>query len=154
MFESAIKAAPFQQGGLHFYLNLGTLGDLPKDSSVPEAIRYADWDDPSDDAVNALKDAGYTGVQGGNPEKLLAQGLGCTVGGEVRELGHLDDWALRAKAMGAQAMTVHAGWGLENDAQIDELCRYIIAKSQQLELPISIESHRATFTQDYQRTLN
>lgn len=149
MLQHAIKAAPFQQGGLHFYLNLGTLGDLPETSSVPDVIRQADWDNPRAEAAAALKAAGYTGVQGGDPQKLFQHKLGCTVGGEVRELGYLDEWAPKATAMGAQAMTVHVGWGLESDEQIDALCQYIIEKSQELDLPISVESHRATFTQDY-----
>lgn len=50
-------------------------------------------------------------------------------------------------------MTLHVGSGLENDDVIDALLEDIIAAADALQFPISVETHRATITQDMWRTV-
>ena len=71
----------------------------------------------------------------------------------IRQPGDLDEPAKIAQDVGAQAMTVHAGGGFETDDQVDRICEDIIALTERLDFPISIETHRATCTQDIERTL-
>jgi hypothetical protein len=50
-------------------------------------------------------------------------------------------------------LTVHAGWGLENDDEVFRLVEAILAASDHYRIPIFIETHRATITQDIWRTV-
>ena len=52
-----------------------TLSDIPESSTLPDIIRQANWDEPAAEAVAALREAGYEGVQGGNAKALAAHGL-------------------------------------------------------------------------------
>jgi hypothetical protein len=54
---------------------------------------------------------------------------------------------------GDQCLTVHAGWGIEDDAEVFRLVEAILAASQKHRLPVFIETHRATITQDMWRTV-
>ena len=61
--------------------------------------------------------------------------------------------AARHAARGDLCITVHAGWGLEDDNDIFRLVEAILAASDRHRLPIFIETHRATVTQDIWRTV-
>lgn len=54
---------------------------------------------------------------------------------------------------GDQCITVHAGWGLEDQDQVFRLVEAILVASIQHRLPTFIETHRATITQDLWRTV-
>ena len=56
-------------------------------------------------------------------------------------------------ALGHDCLTVHAGWGLEDDDEADRLVGAILDASQRHGLPVFIETHRATITQDLWRTV-
>jgi hypothetical protein len=48
---------------------------------------------------------------------------------------------------------VHAGWGIEDDGKVFRLVEAILTASEKHRLPIFIETHRATITQDMWRTV-
>src|SRR4029079_18276957 len=49
--------------------------------------------------------------------------------------------------------TLHVGWGMEDDVEIDRVVGDIINASTKYDLPLYIETHRATITQDLWRTV-
>lgn len=126
-------------------LNLGTLSEPPAWSTQPRAEGRA--------LLEAIKAAGYQGVQGGDPALCRAVGLGCTGGGRVNKPGEIAPLAAKWKQAGLEACTLHVGWGHEDDATADQLVREIIKASRDEDLPIYIETHRATITQDTWRTV-
>jgi hypothetical protein len=54
---------------------------------------------------------------------------------------------------GDLCLTVHAGWGIEDDDEVFRLVEAILVASEKTRLPIFIETHRATVTQDMWRTV-
>lgn len=64
-----------------------------------------------------------------------------------------DAIAARHIARGDICLSVHAGWGLEDDDAIFRLVEAILTASLRHHLPIFIETHRATITQDIWRTV-
>lgn len=54
---------------------------------------------------------------------------------------------------GDSCISVHVGWGTEDDAEIDRLVEATLDASSRCALPIFIETHRATITQDMWRTV-
>ena len=64
-----------------------------------------------------------------------------------------DEIAARHAARGDLCLTVHAGWGLEDDAAVFRLVEAILKASDRHAIPIFIETHRATITQDMWRTV-
>ncbi len=126
-------------------LNLGTIGKLPVWSQAPHGDQRS--------ILTAVKAAGYRGTQGGDPVLSRELGLGCTTGGRVNKPGEIAPLAARWKQAGYEAASLHVGWGHESDAEIDVLVREILAASANEDLPITIETHRATITQDTWRTV-
>jgi hypothetical protein len=126
-------------------LNLGTLADLPEWSSAPKAEGKA--------LLEAIKEAGFKGVQGGDPDLCRDVGLACTAGGRINDVGEAHDLAKRLKSDGYEAATVHVGWGIEDDATVDGLLEDIINASVKYDFPLYVETHRATITQDIWRTV-
>lgn len=126
-------------------LNLGTLNTLPAWSAAPRGDHR--------DILTAVKAAGYRGTQGGDVVISRELALGCTTGGRVNEPGEIAPLAAQWKQAGYEAATLHVGWGHESDAEIDVLVREILTASAQEGLPITIETHRATITQDTWRTV-
>jgi hypothetical protein len=54
---------------------------------------------------------------------------------------------------GDLCLTVHAGWGLEDDDEVFGIVEAILRASDKYKLPIFVETHRATVTQDIWRTV-
>lgn len=52
----------------------------------------------------------------------------------------------------ADCITIHAGWGMETDAETDALVGAILDASAKYGVPAYLETHRATLTQDIFRT--
>lgn len=130
---------------LRLDLNLGTLWDLPPFSAGPRGDERA--------VLTAVKAAGYRGVQAGNPTLARELGLAFSAGGRINQPQEADGAARQAKGEGAQALTVHVGWGMESDAEIDRLVGAVLEASTRHDLPMYIETHRATITQDIWRTV-
>ncbi|MCE9615926.1 MAG: hypothetical protein K8T26_16770 [Lentisphaerae bacterium] len=135
------RAAPY----LRTDFNLGGLTDLPGWSAGPRGDARA--------VLSAIKAAGYRGTQGGDPALSRELGLGCTSGGRVNKPGEIAGLAAAWKRAGYEAATLHVGWGHESDAEVDRLVHEIIRASAQEDLPLYIETHRATITQDTWRTV-
>jgi hypothetical protein len=126
-------------------LNLGTLCELPAFSQAPRGDERA--------VLSAIKAAGYRGIQGGDRAIARELGLGYSGGGRVNQPAEADEFARQARDAGMQAATLHVGWGTESDAEIDRLVDAIIEASNRHDVPIYIETHRATITQDIWRTV-
>jgi hypothetical protein len=126
-------------------LNLGTFSSLPEWSAAPRGDERA--------RLTAVKAAGYRGVQGSDPKLCRELGLHWTTGGRVNKPGEVAPLAAQWKKDGAECATLHVGWGHEDDAMVDTLVREINSASRNEDLPIYIETHRATITQDTWRTV-
>ena len=61
--------------------------------------------------------------------------------------------ARRHAERGDQCLTVHVGWGIEDEDEVFRLVEAILNASEKARLPIFIETHRATITQDMWRTV-
>ncbi len=127
--------------------NMGNLLSLPATSACPRGDLRT--------VLSGIKAAGYRGVQGGDAELALCRelGLGCTTSGRVNRPGEIAPLAAAWKRAGFEAATLHVGWGHESDAEADVLVREIIAAARAEDLPIAVETHRATITQDTWRTV-
>lgn len=64
-----------------------------------------------------------------------------------------DAVAAKHAARGDLCITVHAGWGLEDEDEVLRLVEAILDAGEKHRLPIFIETHRATITQDLWRTV-
>ncbi len=126
-------------------LNLGTLADLPDWSKAPKAS--------DEKLLLTLQAAGFQGVQGGDPVLCRKIGMGCTGSGRVNKPSDIPALVENFNSAGFDCATLHVGWGHESDAEIDALVREIILVSAGEDLPLYIETHRATITQDTWRTV-
>ncbi len=131
---------------LSVYLNLDNLVDLPADSAWPGLDGLPRYE-------RMLAD-GFEGVQftTGDPPLEGAPLPHC--GLDRNNIpAEADTIAARHVARGDLCITVHAGWGLEDDDEVFRLVEAILAASDRHHLPIFIETHRATITQDLWRTV-
>ena len=139
------SAAPY----LRTDFNMGNAWELPAWSAGPKDTEGALA------KVTAIKAAGYKGIQGSAEEAVIARslGLGATGGGRFNKPEELEPQVVSWKNAGFSAATLHVGWGHEDDATIDALVETVIRLSAQYSIPLYIETHRATITQDYWRTV-
>ncbi len=126
-------------------LNLGTVWGLPAWSAGPRP------DAP--DFYELVAAAGYEGVQGGDPQRAAAAGLACATFGVHRVAGALHDVASLWVDLGFELATLHVGTGYENDAEALDLLAEVLTVSDRTGLPLFVETHRATVTQDPWRTV-
>ena len=130
---------------LRIDINYGTCDELPSFSIGPKG------NDREKHA--AIAKAGFGGIQDGNPELCKEFNLQITAHARVNKVGDLEDLLPVWKSLNYNCATVHLGWGMESDLQMDELVNYIIQCSTRYNFPIYIETHRATITQDMYRTV-
>ena len=107
-----------------------------------------------EEALEHVIDAGYDGIQG-EPERagaVLARGLRFAAGGRANTPAEVDQLIGRCAAAGAECLTLHLGWGDEDDADADALVQAVISGSERSALPVYVETHRATVVQDLWRT--
>lgn len=126
-------------------LNLGNLSELPRWSAAPQGGHG--------ERMTAIRAAGYEGVQGESSDSTRQAGLISAGGGRVNRPGEAAPLAARLRREGHACATLHVGWGHEDDAMIDQLVREILAASAAEGIPLFIETHRATITQDTWRTV-
>lgn len=126
-------------------LNFGTAWLLPDWSTGPHG--------DSRSMHEAAAEAGYQAIQGGDPAICAELGLGCTGFGVARERGAIDDQAKLWAALGFDCGTVHVGSGLEDDDDALRLLDEVVQASVDHAVPIYVETHRATLTQDIWRTV-
>ena len=131
---------------LRKFMSIGTLAELPDWSSVPRGTT-------DDDLYEALCGHGIEGLQGGDPELCRKHGMLYAGGARIDFPEEALPVAQRELAFGAVCATYHVGWGMEDDAHIDELAQAINEASAKTGLPMYIETHRATMFQDMYRTV-
>jgi hypothetical protein len=131
---------------LRIFLNLDTLDRLPPDSQWPgyEGMeRY-----------RQLAADGFEGVQQTTPHPIPPDPplafCGC---GRINVPGDAGPLAELHAGIGHECLTVHVGWGIEDDDKVDRLVEATLSASIRHRIPIYIETHRATITQDMWRTV-
>ena len=126
-------------------LNVGTTWSLPGWSTGPHGDEQA--------VLEAAVAAGYQGVQGANPRRCRDLGLVPTTFAIQPEPGGLVEQARRWADLGFACCTVLLGTGLEDDAAADRLVDEVLAATAASGVPVYVETHRGTVTQDIWRTL-
>lgn len=134
---------------LQVYLNLYNLSELPSGSTFPVSL-HSDWAGLS----ARLRTDGFTGIQLTTNEPP-PPGLALPYCGldRINSPSEADPVVALHRDRGDECLTVHAGWGLEEDAEVFALVEAILAASEHHKLPVFIETHRATITQDMWRTV-
>jgi hypothetical protein len=129
------------------YLNLANLDDLRADSLWPGPLTGPARDE-------RLAADGFAGVQcvDASPPPGGARLRHCG-SDRVNLPAEADPIVARHAALGHDCLTLHVGWGLEDDAEMDRLVEAVLRASQRHALPVFIETHRATITQDLWRTV-
>jgi len=131
---------------LSVYLNLDNLVDLRAGSAWPglEGLPRYQW----------LQADGFEGVQLTTDDPAVAGTPFSFCGLDRINLPYeADAVAAKHSARGDSCLTVHVGWGMEDDDQSSRLVEAILNASETHRLPIFIETHRATITQDLWRTV-
>lgn len=129
---------------LHCYINWLALDGLSK----PEG----GW-------IQAIRAAGYDGVQLIEPLNLRlvadAREAGLGVCGSGRVNVQADAYALaqEAKESGLECLTLHVGWGYEEEEEALRLIEAVLDASAKHSVPLYVETHRATIFQDAWRTV-
>jgi hypothetical protein len=115
---------------------------------------------PADAArVEAIAEAGYQGIQldvecsAGLVALCRAAGLRVAGSGRINSRGEIRDIAARAAKHGLDCVTLHVGWGLEDEVEALALLEGVIETSEQFGAPLYVETHRATVFQDVWRTV-
>jgi hypothetical protein len=130
---------------LRIYLNSGNLTGLPASSRWPGLTGEAAVDQLRRDGFEGLQlDGGETGIP--VSERFPACGLD-----RINHPEECDTIFARHKGQGESCITLHVGWGLEDDDAVDALLRSILDAIQVHQFPAFIETHRATITQDMWR---
>ena len=98
--------------------------------------------------------AGFDGFQTGpgNAKEVRSFGLRLACSGRTSTAEDVAKLAAPAAEAGADCLTVHLGWGMESDDEIDALIDAVAEASARFSLPIYPETHRATAFQDIWRT--
>ena len=130
---------------LRFDINYGNCTNLPDFSTGPKGN--------DEEKHKAIKKAGFQGIQDGKIKLCRELGLKYTAHPRINKVGELDDLISKWKTENFNCATLHVGWGMESESEIDELVKYIIGTSEKFDFPLYIETHRATITQDMQRTV-
>lgn len=105
------------------------------------------------DIHEAIAAAGYEGVQGGDPKLCSELGIGCTTFGNHQAPGGLAEQAKAWVDRGFECATLHVGTGNESHDDACRLLEEVLEVSDTTGLPLYIETHRATLTQDTWRTV-
>lgn len=131
---------------LRVYLNLDNLLDPDAVFSGPA------MDDP--DRNTRLAADGFEGVQVTTDDARIAIAPFAYCGlDRINQPAEADPIVAKHVALGDSCITVHAGWGTEDDDEVFRLVEAILQASENHRLPVFIETHRATITQDMWRTV-
>ncbi len=137
--------APTTMARFRPVLNLGTLLNLPVWSAAPRGS--------ATEIADAIKSAGYEGVQGSEDETYQNAGLATYGSGRVLQPAEAQTVIARNVDHGHLATTLHVGTGFEDDREALALIEGVLDVSARLGHPTFIETHRATITQDMWRSL-
>ena len=132
--------------GMRVFLNLDTLVDHPRFDLQRESGRR--------ECIERLHADGFEGVQF-TDYFPFEPGLGVPYCGldRINTVEEANIVACRHADRGDLCVTLHVGWGIEDDAEVSRLIEAMLAASLKYRLPMFIETHRATVTQDLWRTV-
>lgn len=130
---------------LRIDINYGTCEDLPVFSKGPKANDR--------EKHKAIAEAGFEGIQDGDAKLCEEFNLELTAHARINNVGDLDALMPVWTRGNYNCASIHLGWGMESDSEMDELVQYVIRTSEKFDFPIYIETHRATITQDLFRTV-
>lgn len=122
--------------------------------SMPRFSGSSQWE-----MLDAIQDAGYHGVQFGDahPSATIAEcvrrGLGMAQFRAIRVPSDAGPAAESLAAEGAECGIVHLGWSFEDDSEAAHLIEAVITAAERYDVPLYVETHRATITQDMWRTV-
>jgi sugar phosphate isomerase/epimerase len=128
---------------LRCYMNIQALEGLPQKANP----------------IRAIHDAGYDGIQFIQPpdrdlaEQAHALGLGICGSGRVNMPADAGPLAKEACDAGLECVTLHVGWGIENDDAAAALIDAVLEASAKYSIALYPETHRATIFQDPWRTV-
>ena len=130
---------------LRVYLNLDNLTDLRPDSIWPGL--------EGNECMVRLHADGFDGVQVTSGEPSSPSVMPFCGLDRINTPQESLPIATRHADRGDQCLTVHAGWGIEDDDDVYRLVESILNAAETTRLPIFIETHRSTITQDMWRTV-
>lgn len=116
-------------------------------------------DTPSQGWPAAIRAAGYDGVQfiepldAGLVEAVRAEGLRVCGSGRVNRSEDAYRLAAEGAAAGLECLTIHLGWGIEDDDEAYRLIEAVLDAASVERLPLFVEIHRATLFQDIWRSV-
>ena len=105
-----------------------------------------------DEIYSAAATAGYEGMQGGSQELCRVHGLQLLGAGVISTPREIESFVAYWKKEGAAAATCIVGYGFECDSEMDAMAQQITEMAERYQLPVYIETHRASITQDAWRT--
>jgi sugar phosphate isomerase/epimerase len=126
---------------------------------------YLNWlaleglSEPPEGWLAAIKGAGYEGIQLIQPldselaDRARALGLGVCGSGRVNTPAEAFTLSAEARDAGLECLTLHVGWGLEDDDVAARLIQAVLEASARHGIPLYPETHRATIFQDLWRTV-
>lgn len=119
--------------------------DLPSTSRGPRAADLVGY--------KLVSEAGFEAVQGG--ARSLAEQCGLSLLGfsVAATSDEILDEAAKWRDEGAIFTSLIAGYGYESDAELDALVSAVLDATQKYALPIFLETHRGSITQDAWRTV-
>ena len=119
---------------LRSYMNWLALDGLPEFPSGP---------------LRAIRAAGYDGVQLSQPlsrplvDEARALGLGVCGSGRVNQSGDAAPLAEEARDAGLECLTLHLGWGVEDDDEAGRLIAAVLEASAKFGVPLYPENASA-----------
>jgi hypothetical protein len=133
---------------------------------MPRFLCYMNWltleglTEPPQGWLSAIREVGYDGVQfieplpaglAGEARKL---GLRVCGSGRVNEPADAARLAAEAHNHDLECLTLHVGWGNEENETACQLIEAVLEASNRYAIPLYVETHRATIFQDTWRTVN
>src|SRR5260370_38229833 len=109
--------------------------------------------------VGVSRNGGYDGIKFIEPleQSLVAEAreasLGVCGSGRVNTPNDAYRLAQEARSAGLECLTLHVGWGYEDDAEASSLIEAVVDASAKHEMPMYVETHRATIFQDMWRAV-
>lgn len=109
--------------------------------------------------LRGIGESGYDGVQFIEPlptklvDEARALGLGVCGSGRVNVPEDAERLAREAADARLECLTLHVGWGIEDDDIAERLIAAVLDASARHGIPLYVETHRATIFQDMWRTV-
>lgn len=122
-------------------------------SELPRRPSDETW--PIEVLLEKIRSAGFDGMQCSIKHASLVRkyGLRFATAGRANAPDEIDDLVDEAAGVGADCITLHAGWGMESDEEMDHFAAATLEAAGSYAMPVYFETHRATLTQDIYRTV-